>query len=299
MVHAVVNTPNGNIGRPLSERLLAAGCTLTLLSRHPEKVQDLAARGATVQAGNLEDQDFVVAATRGADVLFWLTPPNPAAPSMREYQNQLGRIAAHAVRQNHIARVVHLSSYGAHLDAETGPILGLRDVEALLNRAVTDIVHLRPGMYMENYLASLPTIRQQHKIFLPIAGELQVPFVATRDVAMVAAERILGSAWRGQQVLEVMGPAPISFDDAARCIGDALGEPVTHVQVTREQAFDALTGMGMSADVTNGILEMYAAIESGHLAPDPRAAKRLMPTTFAGFAREVLAPLLGGSASRR
>ena len=295
MVHAVVNAPTGNIGRPLSERLLAAGCTLTLLARHPEKVQELAARGATVQQGNLEDQDFVTAATHGADVLFWLTPPNPAAPNVREYQNKLGRIAAQAVRENRIPRVVHLSSYGAHLDAHTGPILGLRDNEALLNRAVTDIVHLRPGMFKENYMGSLPTIRQQRKIFLPIAGSTQVPFIATRDVAMVAAERILGSSWRGQQVLEVMGPEPISFDEAARCIGDALGEPVRHVQVTRDQAYSALTGMGMSADFANGALEMYESVENGHLVPDPRAAKRIMPTTFASFAREVLAPLLGAA----
>lgn len=298
MVHVVVNTPSGNIGCPLTERLLAAGCALTLLTRHPDKVRGFAARGATVQNGDLEDEDFVIASTRGADVLFWLTPPNMVTANVREYQNKIGRIAAQAVRTNRISRVVHLSSYGAHLDVGTGPILGLRDNEAFFNRAVPDVVHLRPGMFMENFLASLPTIRQLRKVFLPIAGTTQVPFIATRDIAVVAAERILEPSWRGQQVLEIFGPSPVSFDEAARCIGDALGETVTHVQVTRAQAYQALTGMGMSADAANGFLDIYAAVESGHLAPDLRAAKRTTPTSFAAFAREILGPLLSEAPRR-
>jgi hypothetical protein len=51
----------------------------------------------------------------------------------------------------------------------------------------------------------------------------------------------------------------------------------------------------MSADFANSALEMYESVEDGHLVPDPRAAKRIMATTFAAFAREVLAPLLGAA----
>ena len=41
----LINTPNGNIGRPLAEALLAAGESLVLIQRDASKVADLAARG--------------------------------------------------------------------------------------------------------------------------------------------------------------------------------------------------------------------------------------------------------------
>ena len=40
----LINTPNGNIGRPLAEALLAAGESLVLIQRDPSKVADLAAQ---------------------------------------------------------------------------------------------------------------------------------------------------------------------------------------------------------------------------------------------------------------
>ncbi|HZM17743.1 MAG TPA: NAD(P)H-binding protein [Candidatus Krumholzibacteria bacterium] len=296
MMQVVVNTPTGNIGRLVTEKLLQAGCEPTLLARHPEKVRDFAARGATVLEGHLEDEAFVARATRGAELLFWLTPPHPTAPSVRAFQNHLGRIAAAAVREHRIPRVVHLSSYGAHLESKTGPILGLRETEKMLDDAAHNVLHLRPGMFMENHLGSIESMQQVRKIFLPAAGGTRFPAVATRDVAAVAAERILNTSWTGHQVLEIFGPAPVSFDEAARTISDALGQPITHVQVSREQATQVLTGKGMSGDFVNGFLELLESLESGHLAPDPRAPKRTMPTSFADFARDVIAPLVRSGA---
>ena len=276
----------------MTEKLLQAGCKPTLLARQPEKVRDFATRGATVLEGHLEDEAFVGRATRGAELLFWVTPPQPTAPSVRAFQNRLGRIAAEAVRENRIPRVVHLSSYGAHLESRTGPILGLRESEKMLDEVARSVLHLRPGMFMENHLGSMESMQHMRKIFLPVAGGTRFPAVATRDVAAVAAERILDSSWTGHQVLEIFGPAPVSFDEAARCISDALGQTVTHVQVSREQADQVLTGKGFSADFVNGFLQLLESLESGYLAPDPKAPKRTTPTSFADFARDVIAPLL-------
>ena len=71
----LINTPNGNIGRPLAEALLAAGESLVVIQRDPSKVADLAARGARVVAGSIDDPATLERAFEGVHAAFWLTPP--------------------------------------------------------------------------------------------------------------------------------------------------------------------------------------------------------------------------------
>jgi uncharacterized protein YbjT (DUF2867 family) len=293
----VVNTPTGNIGRALTARLLDSGNELVLLVRDPHKVQEFATRSCTILQGTLEDAAFVQEATRGADVLFWVTPPNYTADDFRAYQNHVGDIGVSAVRENRIPRVVNLSSAGAHLGTGTGPILGLHDIEAKMNDACENVSHLRPGMFMENHLAALPTIQAHKSIFLPVAGSTKQAFIATRDIATYAAQRVLDTSWSGESVTELYGPASISFDDAAAAISEAVGETIAHVPVTLAQTREALLGMGMSESTADTMVELYGSVESGHLTAAPGVAKQMTNTTFATFARDVIAPIVRGGAS--
>ena len=124
-----VTASTGNVGRPLTEKLLAAGAEVTLIARSPDKVKGFAERGARVVQGSVEDSGTVQAATEGADALFWLTPPSFTAEDWRAYQNSLGEVVAQAARSRPGMHVVNLSSVGAHLSEGTGPIKGLHDVE--------------------------------------------------------------------------------------------------------------------------------------------------------------------------
>jgi uncharacterized protein YbjT (DUF2867 family) len=294
-----VTTPTGNIGKVVTDRLLQAGADVTLLVRDPAKVKGFTDRGARAVACNLEDGDSVTRATRGAECLFWLTPPNYAAPAFRAYQNRLGRAAAGAVKANGIRRVVHLSSVGAHLESGTGPILGLHDTEQMLAATGASVTNLRPGMFMENHLASLPTILQAGSVFLPVPGGVRANFIATRDVGAIAAARILDAGWSGRHDPELRGPEDLTFDEVAAAIGEALGTPVRHVQVGPEQLRDALAGMGASPDAAKTMAELFDGIASGRLEHTrPPSAETTGATTFAAFAREVMAPAARAAAPR-
>ena len=290
-----VTAPTGNVGRPLVARLLEAGAGdgLVLLARHPGKLAHAASLGAAVRAGSLQDAAFVAEATRGADVLFWLTPPHYAAPDLRAYYGGLGRHAAAAIEANRIPRVVHLSSTGAQLERGTGPIVGLHDVETLLDAACPNVTHLRPAAFFQNFFWQVPSIREMGAIFLPVAGSARSAMVDTRDVAAVAAERLLDSGWTGRTTRGLHGPADLGYDEAAAIISSAAGRRVAHVQVTPEQARDALLGMGMSPGAADAMLELYRAVNDGTIvSEEPRSLETTTPTTFAEFAREILAPAL-------
>jgi uncharacterized protein YbjT (DUF2867 family) len=295
-----VTTPTGHIGGVVTDALLRARAEVVLLVRDPAKVKPFAARGASLQTGSLEDADFVKRATQGVDCLFWVTPPNFGAADLRGFQNVLARSAAGAVQGNRIGRVVLLSSVGAQHASGTGPILGLHDTEKMLRAAAPDVTCLRPGMFMENHLNSVESIRQAKSVFLPIPGAATTRFIGTRDIGEIAAKRIQDGSWRGHHAVELHGPELLSFDGAASAISSALGERVTHVQVTLEQTREALLGMGASPSVAAAYVELFEAAARGLLEPtQPLAPETTGRTTFQTFARDVLEPAIRGVAPVR
>ena len=284
-----VTTPTGNIGRVLTEKLLAGDAEITLIARSAEKVAGFAERGARVIQGSLADAGLVQQATEAAEALFWLTPPDYAAEDFRAHQNSLGDVVTEAARTRPDMHVVHLSSTGAHLAEGTGPIKGLHDIEQKLNAATQRVTHLRPTYFMENVLSSLQTIAADGAIFSTIPPEVGLQQIATCDIAAPAAETLLGSAPASPRVIHILGPERISFAQVASAVSEAIGKPVAHVVIEADQLRSALLAMGISADVTEQLLELEDAITKG-LVPPEGSTVRTTGTTFAAFAREVVAP---------
>jgi len=220
----------------------------------------------------------------------WLTPPNFETDNFRDYQNKLGDIVARAVTENKIPRVVDLSSVGAHLSEGTGPIAGLGDIEKKLEKTGAHVTHLRPGFFMENFFMSVQTIAGQNAVFLPIRGSAKFAMIATSDIAEVAAQRLLDNSWTGRSVLELVGPAQVSFDSAAETLGSALGMELKHITTTPEQTHEALTGMGVPAKTADLFLEMYGAFDAGKVAPESPGTAKVGSTTLGTFAERVFRP---------
>ena len=293
-----INTPAGNIGRVLTGHLLDAGADIVLLTRNPDKVKDFAARGAKVHVGNLEDADFVARATKGVEVLFWLTPPNMAAEDFRGYQNKLGDVAVRAITDNKIPRVVNLSSIGAQHDGGTGPIAGLHDVEKKLDRTGAHVTHLRAGFFMENMFMMAETMAKDGAVYFPVRGSAKMEMIATRDIAKAAAERVLDSSWTGRTVVELLGPAGQTFEGAARTLGNALGKDLKYVTTTFDQTREALVGMGIRPKTAALFCEMYEGFDTGKVAPEAPAKAKRTATTIDAFAEQVFRPAVEAIARR-
>ncbi len=286
-----VTTPTGHVGSMVAESLLDAGADVRLLARHADKLSRLVTRGAGVAEGNLEDEQYMVEATRGVEALFWVTPPDLGIADYREFQNRLGRIGAEAIRINRIRRVVNLSSVGAHLGSGGGPINGLHDVERLLDGVATNITHLRPGYFFENFLWHTKTIREEGKICLPVSGSTRIPMIATQDIVHAAVDRLVDSSWSCRLIRGLHGPADLSFDEAAAALSVGLGRDIVHVKVDEDLACKAMTQWGLSKSCCDLMLEMYRGFELGTLRPDEeRSPETFTPTLLADFAREVIRP---------
>jgi uncharacterized protein YbjT (DUF2867 family) len=245
-----------------------------------------------VLQGSLDDESFVTEATRGADVLFWLTPP-PWVDNFQEAQVAIGRVGAAAAGANRIPRVVHLSSIGAHQERGTGPVAGLHEIETLFDEAVDTIAHLRPAYFMENFLAHAGSIAEAGSIFLPIEADAKLPMVATRDIGEVAARWVLDAGWSGRHHVGIHGPADLSHAEAAAAISAGLGRQISYVQVPFEATREAMVGMGIPGGTVDVLLELYDGINKGRLAAaEPRTDETTTPTSVEQWAREVMRPAM-------
>ena len=283
-----VTTPTGHIGNKLANILLDRRSDVTLIARHPEKVKDLASRGAKVIAGEHSDPAVVEQAVRGADALFWLTPSEITSHNPLGTARRMADAGASVIRKHPDLHVVQLSSAGAFLPSGTGPIVGLYETEEKFRGAGRNIVSLRPNEFMENVFLSLPTIIEQDSIYTSIPGTVKAPFIATQDIAEVAAEFLLNPI-DGHHVVDLVGPQEISLNEWARIAGQAVGKQVRVVTVAGDKLKAAMSQGGMSPEMAALLVEMeeaYPKIQGQFKGEQKRTGK----ITFPQFAREVFAP---------
>ena len=283
-----VTTPTGHIGNKLANLLLDRKSDVTLIARHPEKVKDLASRGAKVIAGEHSEAAVVEQAVRDADALFWLTPAEMTSHDPLGIARRMAEAGASVIRKHPDLHVVQLSSAGAFLPSGTGPIVGLYETEEKFRAAGKNIVSLRPNEFMENVFFSLPTIVAQETIYTSIPGSVKAQFIATKDIAEVAAEFLLKPIG-GHHVIDIVGPQEISFDDFARIAGEAIGKQIRVVTVPGDKLKAAMTQSGMSPEMAALLVEMEEASPK-ILGQFKGEQKRTGKVTFSQFAREVFAP---------
>lgn len=285
----VVTTPTGSIGSKLASLLLDRGAELTLITRNPDKVKALVSRGARAIAGSHDDAGVLEQALQGADVLFWLTPPNPASRDPLGVAEHFADEGAKVIRNRPELNVVHVSSVGAHLPDGTGPIAGLHATEERFRAVGKNVTSLRPDFFMENVLSSLPTILHDGSIYSSIAGSTTAPQIATHDIAEIAAEYLL-SPRPGLRVVDLVGPQDLSFDQTAEILSRTIGRAIRVVTVPGEALKQGLKQAGISPEMAELYVEMEEALGRGLGHDFHGDEKRVGKTTFERFAKEVVVP---------
>lgn len=287
----VINTPTGHIGRRAAERLLDSDVPVRIVSRNPEKVTDLTSRGASLVIGSIDDGETLDRAFDGAEAAFWVTPP-AYRPDYTGWVLETAEKAAKAMASAKIERLVNVSSIGAHAGDRTGPIKSLGEVESIFSETMPNVVHLRPGSFMENHLADVPTLAAQGALYSPLPKNAPMAKIATCDVGDVAATYLLAE-WMGQKVHELRGPRDLTPTDSAELIGEGIGKPVSLVEITIAQAKEAMLGAGLPDFVVDLYAEMFAAMREGRIEPEqPRSPETTTSTSLRRFATEVLKPAI-------
>jgi uncharacterized protein YbjT (DUF2867 family) len=289
----VITGATGNTGSEAAQALLKKGEKVRVLGRSAERLKDLVAQGAEPFLADLGDAAALAPAFAGARAVYAMIPPNLAAPDIRAHQDRVSDALAAALEKSGVKHVVSLSSIGADKTEGNGPVAGLYVLESKLNRVPgLNVLHLRAGYFMENTLAQIGVIKSMGMLAGPLRGDLKLPMIATRDIGQYAARALLKLDFTGQSTRELLGQRDITMDEVARIIGQAIGRPaLSYSKVPDMMLKPALTSMGMSSDMASRLLEMSAALNSGHMrALEPRSAANTTPTSFETFVAEEFVP---------
>ena len=288
----VITTPAGQIGSQVLRNLLNSGEELRVVVRDPSDIPADVRKGLDLVEGSHGDAAVVDKAFSGADAVFWLTPPDPRAPSVEAAFVGFTRPAAEAFRKHGVGRVVAVSALGRRTPwaSRAGYVTGSLAVDDLIASTGVAYRALTNPSFMDNTIRQVPSIKNQGMFFSPIAGDRKLPAVATRDIAAAASRLLLDASWHGFGEVPLLGPEDLSFNDMAQIMSEVLGKEVRFQQTTFEAYKDRFVSFGMSDAMAQGMTDMAWAKNEGIDNAVQRTAENSTPTSFRQWCEQVLKP---------
>ncbi|WP_067890515.1 NAD(P)H-binding protein [Nocardia vaccinii] len=271
----VVTGATGNVGDALVRTLVTQGEKVVAISRgekqsHPQQ-------GVEYRRADLSDPDGLATAADGGDALFLLLSGEqgvagpPPADVLR------------AIERAGIGKVVLLGSQSARTRPGNPAAPRITAFEAALRDSGLAWTVLRPGGFFSNTFAWIESVRAQRAVHWPF-GDIALPQVDPSDIAEVAAAALRSDAHAGH-AYTLTGPEPISPREQVRILSGALDEAITFHELTRAQAFSAMTDYMPEpvAEVTLSILGTPTADER-QVSPDVEKILGRRATPFTAWA---------------
>ncbi|MEV0952756.1 NAD(P)H-binding protein [Promicromonospora sp. NPDC050249] len=274
----IVTGATGNIGRPLVAELARRGHDVTAVSRAgTAPLDDPRVRG---ERADLADPDSLRAVVAGAEAMFLLVP---GSGEHLDTERIITTAADAGVR-----RLVLLSSLGAATRSGSVSHGPLAQLEKLVRGSGLDWTVLRPGDFASNAFAWAPSVRAERTVHAPF-GDVALPAVDPSDIAEVAAAALVDDGHTGR-TYALTGPAAVSPRERTRALAEALGVPLTFVELTRAEA-----RAGMLAYIPEHVVDGTLAIlgeplpEEQVVSPDVETVLGRPARSFADWARRNVA----------
>ena len=285
----VVTGSLGNISKPLAEKLVAAGHSVTVISSKVEKTAQIEAMGARAAIGSVDDVEFLTKTFAGADGVYTMVPPNFGVANWKKYIGGIGENYAAAIKTSGVKNVVNLSSIGAHMPEGCGPVSGLFTVEKALNSLENmNVRHLRAGFFYANFLGNIGMIKNMGITGGNYGEGSKLALVHTDDIAAAAAEELLSLSFSGKSIRYVVSDEKTTHQ-VASILGKAIGKPdLPWINFKDEDVVAGLLQAGLSEEVAQNYAEMGAAMRNGEMSADYNIHR---PSAFGKIKLEAFAPV--------
>lgn len=226
------------------------------------RAASLRASGLEVAIADARDADALAAAFAGATAAFAMVPSYVRANDALAEGGAAAAAVADALRRARVARVVALSSGGAHLPAGTGIVQTLHAFERELQRVGTAITLLRPTDFMENWRAVVPGALASGVLpSVRVPLEKRVEMVSARDVGAVASELLLAGD-SAPRVVELRGPREYAPVDVAAAIAARAGREVVAVPMDVQQFVAGTVAGGAGESYATQLGELQRALNA-------------------------------------
>ncbi|MFF5171171.1 hypothetical protein ACFY3U_00870 [Micromonospora sp. NPDC000089] len=225
----LVTGVRGKTGVPLAGLLAARPAVEVLGGSSDPTLVDL--DGVHPTAFSWDDPSGWSAATDGVDAVYLVRPDRADAPEL---------IAALLATTPPQTRIVLLSERAAD---QPGPDGWASRAEQAVRDGDRPWVILRPSWFMQVFTDPRfyrDPIADDGELAFPADGA-QVAWIDARDIAAVAERALLDQGHTGR-VYELSGPESPTLPDTARQLTTAAGRPVTHREVTIDEAVAGTEG---------------------------------------------------------
>lgn len=270
----VITGASGHVGQHVLHELAEQSQAVRAWTRKPIRNEKRPNVGWA--AADFDDPRSLATAVQGADRLVLISPAH-----CRMEEHQLAVVEA-AMRAG-VKKIAKLSGLGAGPEASIRLPQKHYAVEQAIAETGIDYSFVRPNLFMQGLLGSARSINADGAIYAP-AGHGAISFIDARDVARVLAAEVLRD---GRAIVEITGPQALTYADAARTLGEVIGRPVQHVDVSPEQARASMLAKGMDPWLVDAFLELFEVYRAGHgsavLADNVEACTGRAATSLAGF----------------
>ena len=245
----LITGATGKVGKELVRNLSERRSGFKVMVRSKEAVKDFEAQGIKAVLGDFERPETFGGALANIRSVFLLTTPRPDNLAIE-------RKFLAACKSKGIRHVVRLSAIGANPWAASALLRNHGKGEAELEDSGLPWTILRPTIFMQNLVPFMgPTVAKESTLYAP-AGEAQLPWVDTRDIAAVAGA-VLTSEGHEDRVYELTGPEALTYTQVAERLSVQLGRQITYVNVPDGAAHQSMVSMGMTPWLAEGMITLY------------------------------------------
>ena len=283
----------GNTGRATCEALLRSGQMVKVVGRNLEKLAEFALAGAELAIADSLDVGALTKAFEGASGIYAMIGVDPTVDDYDAHYDAIGEAITLAIEASGVSHVVALSGIGSHLPPEMTKSMGAietgrRQEERLNTLTDVNIVHLRPGFFMQNFLRDVHSVRESKTIRGPLIADKPIAMVSAKDIGERAAELLTSHNFAGQQANDLLGPRDIAPNEATKLLGKLIEiDELDYREISIDEFRSGMISGGVSASCAAAIAGIYEGYNSGHLVPEhPRDSASLTPTTIEDFGAE-------------
>lgn len=270
----------GKTGRAVIRALAARRVGVHAFVHRAEHVAAMQAVGATaVSVGALDDADAIARAADGTRAVYHI------CPNVSPLELAYGRAVVAGMARAGLRRLVFHSVLHPQIEAMPHHWQKMR-VEEMLFASDLDVTVLQPTAYMQNILASWPTIAASGILRVPYPAATRISLVDLDDVGDVAA-RVLTDDRHIGATYELAATAPLSQTAVAQVLEQALRRPV-RVETETLAAWDGRArAAGMADYQREALLKMFRYYQQHGLVGAPLVLRSLIgrePTSLFDFA---------------
>ncbi|MCY0971144.1 NmrA family NAD(P)-binding protein [Chryseobacterium wangxinyae] len=293
MKKVAVAAATGNIGKRVAQQIALKGAEAVLLGQNLERLTQLDISNSTLAVADISNSEQMIEATKGVDALFLLVPPVLNTTSLEEWYRKVTDAGIAAVNANKIKKVVLISSLGASTTPNLGTVSYCGAMEIAFDRLSTNILALRPGYFMENFVQQAQSIMEEGKFSFPFDGDHDIPFVSTDDIGDAATRYLLDETWTGHWKLNLMGPENITLKEVAARLTTLTNKPIEYVQQSSDELKVQLKTLGITDKVLQELIDLHNALGDPNGAyATPRTSEVSTSVSFEDFVKQKLFPSL-------